>query len=81
MKYWGNTKKRIIYEVFPGTGIANNDGNNNTILSLNQVRDSARRIYANRIAFIYIALGYMMSVFGDLDESNNIWLIFLFVMA
>lgn len=56
LKYWGNTRQRIINEYFPGTGIASNDGDDNTVLDVFRVRECVIEIYSSRVAFIYILL-------------------------
>lgn len=78
IKYLGKTKDRIKSEYFPGAGIANNDGNDNAIINLIDVRKCVKRIYANRAAFIYIALGYATSIFGDKSDCNN-WCLLVYV--
>lgn len=80
MKYWGNTKQRVINEYYPGTGIASNDGDNNAVLEVTHVRDCVIEIYANRVAFINIAIGYTMSIFGEKGTVKNIY-IFLSVIG
>lgn len=75
IKYWGNTQNRIINEYFPGTGIANNDGDDNTVLEVEKVRECVREIYASRFAFIDIAVGYALSVFGEKGFANGILLL------
>lgn len=75
IKYWGNTQNRIINEYFPGTGIANNDGNDNAVLEVERVRECVREIYASRIAFTNIALGYALAIFGDKGLKDNIVLL------
>ena len=40
LKYWGNTRQRIINEYFPGTGIASNDGDDNAVLDVFRVRET-----------------------------------------
>ena len=56
---------------YPGTGIANNDGDDNAILEVDRVRECVKEIYGNRMAFIYIAVGYALSIFGDKGIFNN----------
>ncbi len=71
LKYWGNTKQKIIHEYFPGAGIANNDGKDKATLDLSLVRECAIEIYSSRGAFIYIALGYALSVIGKRGNVTN----------
>lgn len=79
IKFWGNTQNRIIETYYPGTGVASNDGDDNAILEVARIRECVKEIYANRAAFIYIAIGYAISIFGDKGITNN-WVILLFVI-
>jgi len=79
IQYLGKTGERIISEAFPGSGIANNDGYDNATIPVEQVHTCVKKVYANRIAFVYIALGYAFSVFGDKKENNE-WTLFCFVI-
>ncbi len=76
IKYWGKTRQRIINEYYPGTGIASNDGENNAVLDANRVRECATGIYANRMAFVFIAIGYALSIFGEKGNAGNIVVLF-----
>ncbi|MBO6128838.1 MAG: hypothetical protein J6P79_08070 [Pseudobutyrivibrio sp.] len=82
LKYWGNTRQRIINEYFPGTGIASNDGDDNALLDVFRVRECVIEIYSSRVAFIYIAIGYALSVFGEKgDVASVIVLLMVFVAS
>lgn len=72
IKYWGNTEQRVINVYYPGTGIASNDGDDNAILEVNRVRECVAEIYGNRMAFIYIAVGYALSIFGNKGTFDNV---------
>lgn len=77
LKYWGNTKQRIINEYYPGAGIANNDGEDNAILDVSRVRECVIEIYSSRAAFIYIAVGYALSVFGEKGTAASTTVLFM----
>ena len=79
LKYMGRTRQRVINEYFPGTGGANNDGYDNATLELKKVKECIRTIYANRIAFFYIAIGYLVSIFGDKGLTSSL-LVFIIVL-
>lgn len=80
LKYWGNTQQRIIDEYYPGAGIANNDGDDNAVLEVDRVRDCAIEIYSNRAAFIFIAIGYTLSIFGEKGTIGNIIILVLVIV-
>ena len=65
IKYWGRTQERIIEEYFPGSNIIGRDEENNVRLEKRKVQKCAQIIYHNRMAFIFIAIGYGLSVFGE----------------
>lgn len=79
IKFWGNTYNRIIETYYPGAGIADNDGDYNAILDVDRVRECAKEIYGNRAAFIYIAIGYVVSIFGEKQDVDD-WLLLIFVI-
>lgn len=80
IKFWGNTYNRIIEAHYPGAGVANNDGDDNATLEVDRVRKCVQEIYANRAAFIYIAIGYAISIFGDKQGVCNCTLL-IFVIT
>lgn len=72
LKYWGNTKQRIINVYYPGAGIASNDDNDNAVLDVSRVRECAMEIYSSRMAFIYIVIGYALSIFGEKGVASSV---------
>ena len=68
IKYWGKTRERIIEDYFPGSNVAERDENNNITLEKHKVQACAQNIYDNRMAFVFIAIGYILSVFGAIDD-------------
>lgn len=81
LKYWGNTRQRIINEYFPGTGIASNDGDDNAVLDVLRVRECVIEIYSSRVAFIYIAIGYALSVFGEKGDVASVTILLMIFVA
>lgn len=67
IKYFGNTQKQIIEEYFSGSSYVETDKTNinNSLLKKDKVRECARKVYDNRMAFVFIAAGYILSIFGD----------------
>ena len=64
----GNTKKKVIKSYFPGSNIAERDDNNRVCLRKEKL---AKDIYMNRIAFIFLIIGYGLSLFGELADYNE----------
>lgn len=54
IKYLGRTRERIIEEYFPGRSIVKRDDNNVTRLEKSKVQKCARKVYDNRMAFVFI---------------------------
>ena len=65
IKYFGKTEERIKQEYYPGSNIAPRDENEYTKLEGKKCMECAQRIYDNRASFSFIALGYILSIFGD----------------
>ena len=78
IKYWGRTRERIIDEYFPGSNIIGRDDENNAHLEKRKVQKCARIIYHNRMAFLFIAIGYGLSVFGETSGVCR-WCLALYV--
>lgn len=72
IKYWGRTRERIIDEYFPGSNVIERDKNNNVKLQKDKVQECARRIYDNRAAFLFIAVGYILSIFGEMQGKCKV---------
>ena len=72
IKYFGKTKERIINEYFPGSNIAKRDSRGNTVLKKEKVQSCVQTIYDNRMAFVFIAVGYILSIFGAINEECKI---------
>lgn len=76
IKYCGKTKQRIINEYFPGSNLIERDDNDMLHLEKKKVQVCVKRIYDNRISFAYIAIGYVLSVFGESSNSSKAVIIF-----
>lgn len=80
IKYLGKTRERIIEEYFPGSNVAKRDENNMATLDKERVQICAQKIYDNRMAFLFIAIGYILSVFGSINGECKIYIL-LFVIV
>ena len=67
IKYWGKTESRIIAEYFPEIrfGLVNKSGK--ITMKKKRVQACARNVYHNRMSFLYIAIGYILSIFGNVS--------------
>lgn len=62
---WGKTRTRIIDMYFSRGVFANKKNRNFVRLNGDRVRRCVLNLYLNRVAFIYIALGYFLGIFGE----------------
>ena len=79
IKYCGKTKQRIISEYFPGSNVIERDDNDMVHLEKKKVQECVKRIYDNRISFAYIAIGYVLSVFGESSNSSKVEISFYMI--
>lgn len=80
IKYWGKTKDRIVDEYFPGSNIIERDEEDNIKLEKEKVQVCARNIYDNRMAFVFIAIGYILSIFGSMNSISKIYILILVIL-
>ena len=68
--FCGKTWDRILNLYFPGSNFANvKDGM--VELEKEKIQKCARKIYQNRVAFLYISLGYILGVYGEIVVSDK----------
>jgi len=79
IKYFGKTKERIIEEYYPGSNIAERDENNTIVLEKEKLQTCARKIYDNRASFSFIAIGYILSIFGDISNQCKVCVLMMTV--
>ena len=63
----GKTKDLAVHEYFPGSNIARRDEQNNITLEKEKFQKTVGFIYKNRIAFVMLACGYLIGIFGRND--------------
>lgn len=65
LKFWGNTEKKVFSMYYQNT---NNDPviESKITLKKDELQKCAVKIYMNRVTFIYIVLGYIVGVFGEI---------------
>lgn len=73
IKYFSNTNDRLLDEYYHGGGVIIKDPKSEeVILYKDRLQQCAKNIYDNRMSFIYIAAGYILSIFGDKNNACNI---------
>lgn len=81
IKYCGKTKQRIIREYFPGSNIIERDDDDMVHLEKEKVQECVKRIYDNRISFAYIAIGYVLSIFGESTNRSKAEIMFYMIFS
>lgn len=78
--YMKNPEEQIKKSYFSQDAIVEAE-NGKVKLRKEKVRIKAAEIYINRIAFIYIALGYFLGIFGDVQNASRLQIAFLTAMV
>lgn len=81
IKYWGRTRERIVDEYFPGSNFIDRDENNNVRMKKEKVQKCAQTIYGNRMAFVFISVGYILSIFGATNEARKSCILSLVIIS
>lgn len=61
-------KESVIKHCFPGSNVAERDENDNCKIPSEKLQKSAHEIYLNRIAFLYLTIGYFLAAFSPTTE-------------
>lgn len=72
--YMRNTEKQIKESYFSQDAIIEVD-NGKVTLRKEKIRIKAAEIYVNRISFIYIAIGYIIGIFGDIQKMKQVFVV------
>lgn len=62
--YWGNTERRVLNTIFPANSSVHREDDDTVIISKEKLRKAHEVVLLNRIAFAFIAAGYLISLFG-----------------
>lgn len=71
INYWGNVKEKVIMTYYAGGEIPKAQDNNMVRLKRERLQSCAKDIYMNRFAFICIAIGYGLGLYGEITENTN----------
>ena len=64
---WGNTERRVLNTIFPANANVHRDDDDTVVISMGKLFKAHKEILLNRMAFIFICAGYLLSLFGDND--------------
>lgn len=78
-RFWGNIKDKVLLEYCDTKNdLGHKEKDGTFYLDHNDLKDVAKKIYMNRISFIYIILGYAMGIWGQVSTDKKM-LIMIFV--
>ena len=75
ISFWGDVQKKTLSLYFPGSNSEERDKEDKITLSKDRLRKCANEIYLNRIAFIYIVLGYLSNVYANINSSDKVCIV------
>lgn len=67
--YWGNTEHRVLNTIYTGGSFVNREEDDTVIINKERFFAAHKEVLLNRNAFIYIAAGYLLSIFGKSDGT------------
>ena len=76
---WGNIERKVLNKVFPANSVMERNDDNKVVISRDKLFRAYKEVWLNRIAFILLGLGYLLSVFGS-NEGINLWLGFILLI-
>ena len=62
-----NTERRVLNTIYSATSTIHREDDNTVIISKEKLRKAYKEVLLNRIGFIFIAAGYLLSLFGTND--------------
>ena len=73
-----STKREKVIAKFINKNLINQDGNTKELeYNKKEFVNTFKNIYLNRFSFCYIALGYMIGVFGKIKNDNKYDIVFI----
>lgn len=64
---WGNTERRVLNTIFSANANVHREDDDTVIISREKLVEAHKNVLLNRTAFILIAIGYLISLFGSND--------------
>lgn len=69
---WGNTEHRVINTIYPANSSVHREDDDTVIISKEKLFKAHKTVLLNRNAFVFIAAGYLISLFGT-SEGVDRW--------
>ena len=76
---WGKTERRVLNTIYSATSTIHREDDNTVIISKEKLYNAHKEVLLNRNAFIFIAVGYLLSLFGTSDGICQ-WVGFIIVL-
>ena len=76
---WGKTERRVLNTIYSATSTIHREEDNTVVISKEKLYKSHKEVLLNRNAFIFIAVGYLLSLFGT-SEGICHWIGFVIVL-
>lgn len=64
---WGKTECRVLNTIYSATSTIHREDDNTVIITKEKLYKAHKEVLLNRNAFIFIAVGYLLSLFGTSD--------------
>ena len=64
---WGNTEHRVLNAIYSANSSVHREEDDTVIISKEKLRKAHGEVLLNRNAFVFIGLGYLISLFGKND--------------
>ena len=69
---WGNTEHRVLNTIYPANSSVHRDDDDTVVISKEKLFKAHKTVLLNRNAFVFIAAGYLISLFGS-NEGVDRW--------
>lgn len=76
---WGKTERRVLNTIYSATSSIHRENDNTVIIDKEKLYMAHKEVLLNRNAFIFIAVGYLLSLFGT-SEGICHWVGFVIVL-
>lgn len=77
---WGNTDHIVLNTIYPANSSVHREDDNTVIIDKEKLFKAHKTVLLNRNAFVYIATGYLISLFGS-SAGVNPWTGLAIVLA
>lgn len=69
---WGNTEHRVLNTIYPANSSVHREDDDTVVISKEKLFKAHKTVLLNRNAFVFIAAGYLISLFGS-NEGVDRW--------